>query len=201
MNHSSSQRIFINQGDGQHYVDRYLDLGLTQGQKFPGSDPDSNAPTISQPGVYSYWLNNQWIIETHKLRKLGIQTPLVGSITPYRSKPQAVEYRGQVNVGQIAQEKKIIVTFELGDNSQLRLRDRQEFRYVGSPIELAVDWPLEHTYFGKLHISPSSNKFGFSPFLDRHGMGWLALNEDDLFGCFYHTGSQSRSVICSEWAK
>jgi ASPIC and UnbV/FG-GAP-like repeat len=202
-NHNYRQLLFLNDGAGR-YEDVLSAWRLDQSTALPGIEQSWTPPSISQPGMYIYWIGDTLHLQFHEIERLG---PVKGNIHLFNRalvvKSEGVDIRQEVSRQGEIDESRLEFSATRSGHAVLYLDSR------GAPVRFAIDssWARTNTFVGSHGIVPKPRsgmadtaaaadgdkcptclEFEMT-LLDRHGMAWSDFNGDGVSDIFINRGA------------
>jgi len=181
-NHSSRQSLLVATNTGT-YVDQLTQRGIDQVASLPGLEDTGEAPDMTEPGLYIYFLQST-------LYFVHVKNPDGGSITGSITLPIRVDVANEngfqtevvLSGGEFPVAK---VTFSSSENGQLALAVTKS---TPMAISMAPDVVLEKVFVGANRVNPSDHEFELY-LKDRHGIAWTDKNNDGQLDAFITRGA------------
>ncbi len=150
--------------------------------EFPGFACSSTPPTISNPGLYIYYI---WEKITFKYIKLPqIEKANAKLIIPHTL----------ISVHPKSENKTIIKKIDTFSEVSLTLEDKDllqiDVAVPAIPIDFQIDTtiPLQNIFIGSDKVHPSNHNFSLNT-IDRHSYAWADINKDGAIDLFIGRGS------------
>jgi hypothetical protein len=202
-NHNYRQFLFLGAGAGR-YKDVLSEWKLDQSPTLPGIEQSWTPPSISQPGMYIYWVGDTLHLQFHEVERLG---PVKGTIHLFNRasvvKSEGVEIRQDVSEPGDVPGSLLEFSTTRSGHVVLYLDSR------GAPLRFAIEssWARTNTFVGSNGIVPQPYSGVVDPaaakagdkcptclefemtLLDRHGMAWSDFNGDGIPDVFINRGA------------
>lgn len=184
-NHSSRQSLLTGNVDGT-FTDELTRLGLDQVPSLPGLEDTGQAPNLSRPGLYIYFVKST-------LHFTHVAASDDGTVAGTVSLP--IQFTIESDDGfhvTVDNSKSSVakVSFETGKSGDLALRVTKS-----TPIYVNVrdSVSLQRIFVGADQVNPPSHSFTL--FLkDRHGIAWSDQNDDGVLDAFITRGALSGRI-------